>query len=112
MSTPSFDPNRFAGGLSRADFVALNTDLDKPLFNRALAGIYPPGSTVKPFIALTALQHESIDPSKELYCPGEWRLPGSDAQIPRRPRRRARGDGFAHGDRALVRRVLLSARDR
>jgi penicillin-binding protein 2 len=76
VSTPSFDPNRFAGGLSRADFVALNTDLDKPLFNRALAGVYPPGSTVKPFIALTALQHESIDPSKELYCPGEWRLPG------------------------------------
>ncbi len=76
VSTPAFDPNRFAGGLSRADFVALNTDLDKPLFNRALAGVYPPGSTVKPFIALTALQHESIDPSKELYCPGEWRLPG------------------------------------
>jgi penicillin-binding protein 2 len=76
VSTPSFDPNRFAGGLSRADFVSLNTDLDKPLFNRALAGVYPPGSTVKPFIGLTALQHESIDPSKELYCPGEYRLPG------------------------------------
>jgi penicillin-binding protein 2 len=76
VSTPSFDPNRFAEGLSRADFVALNTDIDKPLFNRALAGVYPPGSTVKPFIGLTALLHESIDPAKELYCPGEYRLPG------------------------------------
>jgi penicillin-binding protein 2 len=76
VSTPAFDPNRFAEGLSRQDFVALNTDPDKPLFNRALAGVYPPGSTVKPFIALTALQHETIDPNKELYCPGEYRLPG------------------------------------
>jgi penicillin-binding protein 2 len=76
VSTPSFDPNRFAAGLSRQDFVALNTDIDKPLFNRALAGVYPPGSTVKPFIGLTALLHESIDPNKELHCPGEYRLPG------------------------------------
>jgi penicillin-binding protein 2 len=76
VSTPAFDPNRFATGLSRQDFVALNTDLDKPLFNRALAGVYPPGSTMKPFIALTALQHESVDPSKEVFCPGFFRLPG------------------------------------
>jgi penicillin-binding protein 2 len=76
VSTPAFDPNRFAEGLSRQDFVALNTDLDKPLFNRALAGVYPPGSTMKPFIALTALQRESIDPAKEIFCPGFFRLPG------------------------------------
>ncbi len=50
VSTPSFDPNRFAAGLSRPDFVALNQDPNKPLFNRALAGTYPPGSTIKPFI--------------------------------------------------------------
>jgi penicillin-binding protein 2 len=77
VSTPSFDPNRFATGLSRADFVALNTDPDKPLFNRALAGVYPPGSTVKPFLALTALQHEAVDQHKETFCPGHFRLPGS-----------------------------------
>src|SRR4030095_10999134 len=73
---PHSTPTRSRGGLRRAFFEALTPDLDKPLFNRALAGVYPPGSTVKPFIALTALQHESIDPSKELYCPGEWRLHG------------------------------------
>jgi penicillin-binding protein 2 len=76
VSTPSFDPNSFATGISRADYVALNTDLDKPLLNRALSGTYPPGSTVKPYIALAALQHESIDPARELYCPGEWHIPG------------------------------------
>jgi penicillin-binding protein 2 len=90
VSTPSFDPNRFATGLSRADFVALNTDPDKPLYNRALAGVYPPGSTVKPFIALTALQHESIAPDHEINCPGEWRLPGQT-------HRYREGRGGVHG---------------
>ena len=76
VSTPSFDPNRFAAGLSRADYNALTIDADKPLVNRALAGTYPPGSTIKPFISLVALEHESIDPHKPLYCPGEYHLPG------------------------------------
>jgi penicillin-binding protein 2 len=76
VSTPAFDPNRFATGLSRADLVALSTDPDKPLFNRALTGTYPPGSTIKPFLALAALHHESVDPHDELFCPGHFRLPG------------------------------------
>jgi penicillin-binding protein 2 len=90
VSTPSFDPNRFAEGLSRADYNALTTDIDKPLYNRALAGVYPPGSTVKPFIALTALQHETIDPDHEIHCPGEWRLPGQT-------HRYREGRGGVHG---------------
>jgi penicillin-binding protein 2 len=100
VSTPSFDPNRFAGGLSRQDFVALNTDIDKPLFNRALAGVYPPGSTVKPFIAMTALQHESVSPEHEVYCPGEWRLPGQTHRY-----REGRGGvhGAVHLHEAIVR---------
>ncbi|RPI59064.1 MAG: penicillin-binding protein 2, partial [Lysobacterales bacterium] len=76
VSTPSFDPNRFAAGLSRADYNALTTDLDKPLYNRALAGVYPPGSTVKPFLALAALENEAMTPDEERYCPGHYRLPG------------------------------------
>ncbi|HSC14811.1 MAG TPA: penicillin-binding protein 2 [Gammaproteobacteria bacterium] len=91
VSTPSFDANRFAAGMSRRDFVALNTDPDKPLFNRALTGIYPPGSTVKPFLALTALQHESVAPEHEIYCPGEWRLPGQT-------HRYREGRGGVHGN--------------
>ena len=76
VSTPAFDPNRFAAGLSRADYVSLSTDPDKPLYNRALAGTYPPGSTVKPFLALAALQTEAMTPDEERYCPGHFRLPG------------------------------------
>jgi penicillin-binding protein 2 len=90
VSTPAFDPNRFAAGMSRGDYVALTTDLDKPLFNRALAGVYPPGSTVKPFIALTALQHEAVTPDHEIHCPGEWRLPGQT-------HRYREGRGGVHG---------------
>jgi penicillin-binding protein 2 len=76
LSAPSFDPNRFATGMSRADYVALTADNDKPLYNRALAGTYPPGSTVKPFLALAALQNEVMTPHDEKYCPGRFRLPG------------------------------------
>lgn len=76
VSTPAFDPNRFAAGLSRADYVALTTDPDKPLYNRSLAGSYPPGSTIKPFLALAALEHEAMTPDEEKYCPGHFRLPG------------------------------------
>lgn len=75
-STPAFDPNRFAEGLSRADFVALNGDPDRPLFNRAITGSYPPGSTIKPFLGLAGLFNESINPLDEEYCPGHFRLPG------------------------------------
>jgi penicillin-binding protein 2 len=75
-SMPSFDPNLFAAGLSRADFVALNTDPDKPLFNRALAGNYPPGSTLKPFLALAALHYETVDAHRKKMCPGFFTLPG------------------------------------
>lgn len=77
VSMPSFDPNRFAKGLSHADFIALNSDPDKPLFDRAIAGRYPPGSTIKPFLALAALYHETTDPLKMHYCPGYFTLPGS-----------------------------------
>jgi penicillin-binding protein 2 len=100
VSMPAFDPNRFAEGISRSDYVALSTDQDRPLFNRALQGVYPPGSTVKPFIALTALQDESISPDKELYCPGEYHLPGQTHKY-------REGRGGVHGSvnlhEALVR---------
>lgn len=77
VSTPSFDPNHFAAGISRAEFVALNSDVDKPLFNRALGGRYPPGSTVKPFLGLAALYHDVESPTEHEYCPGFFTLPGS-----------------------------------
>lgn len=78
VSTPAFDPNLFAGGISTAAYRELNQDPDHPLFNRALAGSYPPGSTVKPFFGLAALVNNSIDPERRAMCPGFFTLPGNE----------------------------------
>jgi penicillin-binding protein 2 len=77
VSKPGFDPSIFARGVTRAEFAALNEDIDKPLFNRALRGTYPSGSTIKPVIALTGLVNHMVDPHKEEFCSGVYYLPGS-----------------------------------
>ncbi|MDG2315976.1 MAG: penicillin-binding protein 2 [Gammaproteobacteria bacterium] len=77
VSMPTFDPNLFAVGLTQADFQKLNNDPDKPLFQRALTGHYPPGSTVKPFLGLAALHYDVIDPDSREMCPGHFILPGT-----------------------------------
>ena len=79
-STPEFDPNGFARGLSNKQYDALANDIDKPLLNRALRGAYPPGSTVKPFYALAALKYGAMTPEKTIFCPGHFSLPGSRHQ--------------------------------
>jgi penicillin-binding protein 2 len=76
-SMPSFDPNGFARGISRSDYVALTENPDQPLFNRALRGAYPPGSTIKPLMALAGLEYDVIKPEDHVYCPGSYSLPGS-----------------------------------
>lgn len=78
VSLPGFDPNVFsAGGLSQQDFLALQNNVDKPLFNRALRGTYPPGSTVKPFIALAGLDYRATHPDQAIYCHGYYQIPGN-----------------------------------
>lgn len=77
-STPGFDPNPFGEGLSPAQYRALSTNRDKPLFNRALAGQYPPGSTIKPMLGLASLEYRTINPWEQTYCPGHFSLPGND----------------------------------
>ncbi len=76
-SRPGFDPNLFARGLSRKEFRSLNEDPDRPLFNRALRGTYPPGSTIKPVVALAGLAYGVTTPLDARYCPGAFSLPGS-----------------------------------
>jgi penicillin-binding protein 2 len=76
-SLPSFDPNGFARGISRSDYLALTENPDQPLFNRVLRGTYPPGSTIKPLMALAGLEYEVIRPEDEAYCGGAYSLPGS-----------------------------------
>jgi penicillin-binding protein 2 len=77
VSRPGFDPNMFARGLTRTEYAALNENPDRPLFNRALRGTYPPGSTIKPVVALAGLTHGIIEPGKPFFCIGYFSLPGS-----------------------------------
>ncbi|MGH8133658.1 MAG: penicillin-binding protein 2, partial [Steroidobacteraceae bacterium] len=77
VSLPGFDPNLFARGITAAEYGALANDIDRPLFNRALRGTYPPGSTVKPLLALAALTYHVVDPQAHRYCAGSFHLPGS-----------------------------------
>jgi penicillin-binding protein 2 len=75
-SVPDFDPNLFVNGISSADYKALTTAPDKPLYNRALRGVYPPGSTVKPFLALGGLSMGIRRPSDTVLSTGEFCIPG------------------------------------
>ncbi len=76
VSTPSFDSNLFVNGISNTDYSALRESPDVPLFNRTVQGQYPPGSTVKPMIALAGLEAGLIDPEFTVPDPGWYRLPG------------------------------------
>jgi penicillin-binding protein 2 len=73
-SAPGFDPNAFARGIRRADWQALNSDPRKPMQNKGLQGTYAPGSTVKPFLALAALEEKVQDTGRTVSCPGSFRL--------------------------------------
>jgi penicillin-binding protein 2 len=74
VSTPGYDPNLFVTGISNKDYGALRESDDLPLFNRALRGRYPPGSTVKPIIALAAIDSESVSPAFRVSDPGWFTL--------------------------------------
>ncbi len=73
VSMPSFDPNSFADGIGRVEWKMLNEDDHIPLLNKALRGLYPPGSTMKPMASL-ALQLNGVSPDERINCPGGYRL--------------------------------------
>jgi penicillin-binding protein 2 len=77
VSLPGFDPTIFGRGITAPEYNALQNDIDRPLFNRALRGTYPPGSTVKPVIALAGLTYHVVDPEAHRFCAGSFHLPGS-----------------------------------
>ena len=77
VSTPGFDPNPFGRGLTTAEYAALRDNIDMPLLNRAIRGEYPPGSTVKPAIALGGLTLGITTAQRTKSCPGYFYLPGS-----------------------------------
>lgn len=76
VSKPGFDPNLFVDGIDPVNWDLLNNSEDKPLNNRALRGQYPPGSTIKPFMALAALENGKRTPEYSIVDPGFWMLPG------------------------------------
>ncbi len=76
VSMPSFDPNVFVNGVDTKTYNELTTSKSQPLFNRAVTGQYPPGSTVKPFYGLAGLESGEITPNTEFYCPGYFTLKG------------------------------------
>jgi penicillin-binding protein 2 len=75
-SMPGFDPSMFGRGITNKEFGALNNDPDQPLLNRALAGTYPAGSTVKPVLGMAGLAYDEIDEHHTHYCPGTFSLRG------------------------------------
>lgn len=75
LSLPGFDNNLFASGMSQGDYNKLLADKSLPLFNRAIAGTYPPGSTVKPMVAAAALQEGVVNPATVIYDRGVLKIP-------------------------------------
>lgn len=77
VSAPVFNPNLFVRGIDHKTYKALQEDKLNPLFNRALRGQYPPGSTVKPFYGLAGVETETREADEQLFCRGWYRLPGN-----------------------------------
>lgn len=90
VSLPGFDPSLFGRGISTREYRALETSIDRPLFNRAIMGTYPAGSTVKPVLAMAGLAYGKVTPNETRYCPGYFQLPNSS-------RRAREGRGGVHG---------------
>ena len=84
VSKPSFDPNLFIDGIDTETWNALNTDWQTPMVNRALRGLYPPGSIFKPFIGMAALESGALTQTSAINSPGSVRLCGREWRSPSR----------------------------
>jgi penicillin-binding protein 2 len=99
VSKPGYDPNLFVDGIDPQNWDALNNSPEKPLNNRALRGQYPPGSTIKPFMALAALEYKKRTPEYSIADPGFYSLPG----VPHRYRdHKKEGHGYVNLHKAIV----------
>ena len=76
VSSPSFNPNLFVTGISHTDYSALRDNLDQPLYNRAVQGVYPPGSTIKPMFGLGGIHYGYVNWQTAISDPGYFTLPG------------------------------------
>jgi penicillin-binding protein 2 len=76
VSSPGFDPNLFVEGIDATNWAELNNSPDRPLNNRAIAGVYPPGSTFKPYMALAALEAGKRRYNSTIHDPGYFEFGG------------------------------------
>ena len=76
VSSPTFDANKFVHGITSKDWQDLINDDKKPLINKSIAGVYPPGSTIKPIVALSALENDVVSPNTIIECKGDIELYG------------------------------------
>lgn len=76
VSSPSFNPNLFVTGISHTNYAALRDNLDQPLYNRALQGVYPPASTIKPMLGLGGIHYGYVNWETAISDPGYFSLPG------------------------------------
>lgn len=100
VSLPSFDTNPFVTGISQKAYSKLADSPDKPFLNRAIYGTYPPGSTVKPLIALTGLDVGTVTPATKVFDPGFYQLPNSTHKYRNWNRG---GDGWVNMETAIMR---------
>ncbi|MEG0279627.1 MAG: peptidoglycan DD-transpeptidase MrdA [Morganella sp. (in: enterobacteria)] len=102
VSNPSYDPNLFVNGISGPNYRELLGNPDRPLINRTTQGLYPPASTVKPFISVAALSEKIITRNTTIFDPGWWQLPGSEKRY--RDWKR-----YGHGNLNVVKAIVESA---
>lgn len=100
VSKPSFDPNLFVTGISVKEYAALRDSIDRPLFNRVLRGLYAPGSTIKPEVAIAGLDTGAVTPQSRVFDPGYYELPNYDHKYRNWNRT---GDGWVDMDAAIMR---------
>ncbi|ARC53457.1 penicillin-binding protein 2 [Candidatus Riesia pediculischaeffi] len=81
VSNPTYDPNLFIQGFSNREYQNMLKNKDHPFINRTVQGLYPPASTVKPFIAIAALSEKIIDEKFTMFDCGWWKLPNSDRRF-------------------------------
>ncbi|MGE8362892.1 penicillin-binding protein 2 [Pseudomonas sp.] len=100
VSQPSFDPNPFVTGISFKAYADLRDSIDRPLYNRVLRGLYPPGSTIKPMVAVAGLDAGVVTPSSRVFDPGFYQLPNHSHKYRNWNRS---GDGWVDMELAIAR---------
>ena len=100
VSQPSFDPNPFVTGIGFKAYADLRDSIDRPLYNRVLRGLYPPGSTIKPMMAVAGLDAGVVTPQTRVFDPGFYQLPNHSHKYRNWNRT---GDGWVDMDLAISR---------